>query len=252
MSRLQVTPATHQVLNAERTRYTSFATDKSEPVYREPMSALYESWRGHNAEFFDQRLKEPHLTFGVTPPRALAFCKSLTDWGAELQITLNSRLITGRHPLIRNRWPAEGVKRFLADVLLHEMFHQFAFEVTGKHERSYRGHGPAFTRTCNRIGHQIGLPPVIVRRRGSKDADKPLASHWPHNVRPDDFYLGDVNIKPSRLGRVAPNRIPDWVQLFQNILAFIDEGRIDELRRLVEDELDRYRTRQNHDSSATR
>jgi SprT-like family len=82
----------------------------------------------------------------------------------------------------------EGLRRFLEDVLLHEMIHQYHQEVTGEQYVSYGGHGPAFSAKANEIGEGLGLPRVR-RTCKSRDGEEPSPSQWPHDVRPADYYL---------------------------------------------------------------
>src|SRR5437764_495660 len=53
----------------ERKAYAKFASHDSEEKYRTWLTELYSTWRGYNADFFDGRLVEPHLTIGRTIPR---------------------------------------------------------------------------------------------------------------------------------------------------------------------------------------
>ncbi len=80
----------------------------------------------------------------------------------------------------------------VADVLLHEMIHQWQQEVTGDTEEGYHGHGPTFRDKANEIGAKLGLPPVRTCKKRGKDEDLPSCSYWPHGNRPDGYYLGAV------------------------------------------------------------
>jgi hypothetical protein len=63
----------------------------------------------------------------------------------------------------------EGLRRFLEDVLLHEMFHHYHQEIPTQHDDSWSRHGPAFSAKANEIGEKLGLPPV---RRTCKKRDR--------------------------------------------------------------------------------
>ena len=247
-------PTPRNRLDAERRQFARYAARESEPVYREPLAYLYGRWEVHNAEHFASQLKVPHITFGQTPPRALAYCKPLTDWGFELQITVNERLALGGHRVLSSPWPAEGTKRFLSDLVLHEMVHQHAFEVSGKQERGYRGHGRHFAEMCNTIGADLGLPPVFPRRRGVKDTGKPLCVYWPCNVRPENYYLGDVAMNHAAVGMVKMKlvHVPDWVIIFESFRDLIDQGRVHELRLILDRELRKFRKSDPIDSASTK
>ena len=239
-SRINVTKLpSAEVLEAERKRFANFAAQDAEPAYRDVAADLYGQWRRWNARYFGGKLKEPHITLGVTGPRRLGFCKQLTDYGASLQITINDRVVFGRHRMVRAAWPAEGIKRFVSDILLHETIHQVQYEVSGKLENGYHGHGLTFCFECNRIGEDIELPRVIVRHRGPRSPEQYLCSQWPHNVRPDDYYLGDAlqesccQIKPKR-----PKHIPDYILLLEAIVGHLKDGRVRELQRTLEAEIE--------------
>lgn len=85
---------------------------------------------------------------------------------------------------------AEGRRRFVDDVLLHEQVHQYQQEVSGELDAGYHGHGPAFRDQANRIGGALGLAPVRTSKRRGVDADLPSCAQWPHNVRGSEHYLG--------------------------------------------------------------
>src|SRR5262249_54286367 len=54
----------------------------------------------------------------------------------------------------------------------------------------YKGHGPVFAGECNRIGAALGLPRVRPAKARGKDGHLPSCAQWPHNVRPEGYYLG--------------------------------------------------------------
>src|SRR5262249_10626897 len=86
---------------------------------------------------------------------------------------------------------AEGRFLFVADVLLHETLHQYAHEITGHTEDSYKGHGPHFRDLCNEIGAEaLGLDPVRVAKARGAEKELPSCAQWPHCVRPKNYYHG--------------------------------------------------------------
>jgi len=93
---------------------------------------------------------------------------------------------------------AEGRRRFVEDILLHEMIHQWTQEVTRQGDEHYSGHGPAFSAKANEIGVKLGLPDVgkTCKARDRKN-EEPSPSYWPSNVRPDGYYQGAVQEKTS-------------------------------------------------------
>ena len=248
MSRLTVTlPAPVETLDAERIRFAEFAAKEAEPVYRQVAADLYRHWGRVNVHYFGGRLKEPHFTLGVTGPRSFGFCKALTDFGASLQITVSFRVVFGQHRLMRVAWPSQGIKRFVRDIVLHEVVHQWQHEVLANPESAYHGHGPRFCAECNRIGEELGLPAVIVRRRGQKGSGQPLCSEWPYSVRPEGFYLGDLDESPwRRRKRKRPRHDPDYLLLLEAILSYLRDGRVQELKEVLEAELELVYERRRH------
>ena len=97
----------------------------------------------------------------------------------------------------------EGRFRYVADVLLHEMIHQWQYEVVGKDEDSYHGHGTIFRDKANEISARLGLGRVRANRKDGKDKDLPICSQWPGNVRDGSHYLGALvpssGDKPKRV-----------------------------------------------------
>jgi hypothetical protein len=101
-----------------------------------------------------------------------------------------------------------GCRLFLEDVLLHEALHQYAYEVSGETDESYRGHGPGFSRQANRISAILGLPQVgkTSKKRDHEDKGLPAPQYWPHNVRPDEYYRGAY--VASREDEDEPVKVP--------------------------------------------
>ena len=225
------------------TAATLYTVIQSEPVYREVLADLYSFLKQTNQQFFQGRLHQPHLTIGQTPTRSFGFCKPLTDWGGETQITVAESVYLGKHRVVVNRWSAEGSKRFIRDLVLHEQIHQWQWEVAGNSEPGYRGHGPLFAKCCNEIGAQLGLAAVIPRRRGRKDGGKPIANYWPYNVRPAHFYAPDIDLEQAIGNLTKPKHESECVQCLENILGFLEVKGVDATRRLLQREINRQRAK---------
>ena len=105
---------------------------------------------------------KPHILLAEPKsPRALGDHANISGWGSKNQIRIRPSLWDGSHPQVKaGEEYAEGRFLLVADVLLHETIHQYHDEITGQAEKSYHGHGPAFRDECNRIGKELGLPPV--------------------------------------------------------------------------------------------
>jgi hypothetical protein len=227
----------------ERQAYAEFARAHAEEDYRTRLAELYAAWRQFNDGFFRGRLLEPHLALDRTAPRSLGHCAPTTGYGGQVQITLNAGLVFGSNrDWVVRPWPtAQGTKRFLDDLLLRLTVRQFVVEVVGDDERGYRGFGPQFVAHANRIGGRLGLAPVVKRRWGADDT-RPVARGWPHCVRPDGYYGGDVTQAALDLagdgtggsGDAAPTPSQGVLELLQYLLR---AGRADEAQRLVNSHL---------------
>ena len=125
---------------------------------------------------------------------------------------------------------AEGRFLFIADVLLHEMVHQYQIEVSGDLEKSQHGHGPHFRDVCNRIGQTLRLPPARSHKKRGPDKDSPSCAQWPHNVRPADYYQG-AHVPPTAEPPTIPGA-PKPCEVCQAMSPMIDEALV-QLRKLV-------------------
>lgn len=142
--------------------------------------------------YFDGCMVPPYLELSAPgSARVYGATRPISGFGGRLQIQIRPSLVTGQHARLRSGTAfAEGRARFVADVLLHEMIHQWQLEVLGEGEDGYHGHGPLFRDRANLIGQQLGLPPVRTSKARGPDKALPSCAQWPHNVRPDEYYLG--------------------------------------------------------------
>jgi hypothetical protein len=177
---------------------------------------LYDLWEKWNAEFFEGQMV-PSLIQLTQPQTTTRYgdCSPYSGLaGIRTRIRLRPSMLRGTCLELKhgNRNP-EGCRRFLEDVLLHEMIHQFHQEITGQNDDGYNGHGPAFSAKVNEIGAKLGLPPVGRTLKKRDCAAKGLAcpSHWPHVVRPTDYYLG-AYVPASRDGAATNGRDADSLQ----------------------------------------
>lgn len=186
-------PLSAEIL-AHRQGFERFVLDHAEPWHREHLGRLFSNWRTWNGAHFDGRLEPPYLLLAEpSTPRRYGDCGALSGFGGRSQIRIRPSLVRGSHPHVRaGEDHAEGRALFVDDVLLHEMVHQWQFEVIGDPESAYCGHGPLFRDVANRIGAALGLPAVRDCKRRGSGRDLPSCSHWPHVVRPAGFYLGAV------------------------------------------------------------
>jgi hypothetical protein len=156
---------------------------------------LYDLWERWNEEFFEG-LMVPSLIQLTDPGQTHRYgcCTTFSGLaGIRSAIKIRPSILDGTLRDLKHgsrNW--EGLRRFLEDVLLHEMIHQWHHEVTGEFDDSYSGHGPAFSAKANEIGEKLGLPRVgrTCKQRDCADKGLQSPSQWPHDVRPASFYLG--------------------------------------------------------------
>ena len=219
-------------------RYVDFALRDADEHYRSVLEKLYVGWQDLHERFFESRLRVPHLTIAAGPPQALGLFKSLTDYGGRTQITVDARILSGRRRFVLKPWPYEGVVRFVHDIVLHEMVHQYLAEVEHYEDGENAKHGEGFADVCNRIGRKLGLARVYTRRRSRDDAGKPLAVHWPVNARPADFYMGHV-IPPGGKRPPRPAKLRGIAGVISLCRHLLDTGRADVVTRLIQSESER-------------
>jgi len=146
---------------------------------------LYHLWMKWNLKFFAGRLTVPEIvlsrsvrpnTYGCCGPSAAPGCRS--------QIRLQLSLLTGTHPSLRlQKRTIKKRFRLVAEVLLHEMVHQWGREVVTANEYDWRDHGVAFCEKCNEIGRQLRLLPVSIAHDAKHNPTLASCARWPHNAR---------------------------------------------------------------------
>jgi len=171
-----------------------FILKDASPWYKEHLTLLGLLWDRWNEKVFNGEFKaRPHILL-ATPciPNALGDYGRVGGWGGKAQIRIRRSLLDGTHPsVVRGDKYKEGRFLFVADVLLHECIHQFQHEILGiEKTSSYISHGPTFRDMCNEIGEKLGLGKVRASKTRGKDKDLPSCSHWPHCVRPPEYYQG--------------------------------------------------------------
>ncbi len=182
-----------------RERVMEYVLREVDPEHRKNIRPMYIFWKIWNKRYFEEQMIVP-LIFLNEPsePKSLGDCGPVSGFGCSSQIRIRPSLLAGTHPSMNYGDDyAAGRFRFVRDVLLHEMIHQWQQEVSGQRDKGYHGHGPAFRDKANEIGTKLGLPPVRTCKARGKDKDLPSCSHWPHIVRPTDYYL-DAYFQASR------------------------------------------------------
>lgn len=181
----------------------SFA-DWSQQFGSSQQQELYLKWHEYKRTYFDDApMVQPIIEIdSVSTLKTMGEYAIKTGSGLTGKITIKESIVSGRylHLNLGADPTGEGHKRFVLDILLHEMVHQFIHEILGKSEPSYSGHGPVFKEQCNRIGDIIGLPLVRDCKRRGRYAELPSCAHWPHNVRPIDYYKAVYQPKEQNWG----------------------------------------------------
>lgn len=219
MSKRSPAPApaalTGEVLSHRR-GFERFVLEHAEPWHREHLGRLFSNWRTWNGEHFESRLEPPYLLLAEpSTPRRYGDCGPLSGFGGRSQIRIRPSLVHGSHPhVLAGEDHREGRLRFVDDILLHEMIHQWQFEVLGESERAYSGHGPLFRDVANRIGAVLGLPPVRDCKRRGQGQDLPSCAYWPHVVRPAGFYLGAYRPEAPASKDVSPGGDLEQIERF--------------------------------------
>jgi hypothetical protein len=152
---------------------------------------LYRLWEAWNLQFFGGEMT-PALILLAEPsnPRRLGDCSPYAGVGdIRSRIRIRPSILEGNLRYLRTR-ARKGLERYCEDVLLHEMIHQYAQEITGENDDSYNGHGPAFSAKANEIGKAIGIPEVRRTYKARDGEDMVSPAHWPHAARDPEYYLG--------------------------------------------------------------
>jgi hypothetical protein len=185
------------------------ALDEAEGPYRAEIAALYETFDAHNAAFFGGELRP--VTITISPPqsaRAVADAREHSGWGGYQEMRIRPSVVVGEHPtgayadtpkpgwrMRPGRRGTEGHRRWLSDLVLHEMVHLLLNQRRDPRRNDHKGHGAPYTAECNRVSALLGLPGVKARRRKGEPRELPISPDWPFCVRPGGehgAYYGDL------------------------------------------------------------
>lgn len=163
-------------------------------IWAEHEPRLFQAFDRFNSLYFEGKLPRSEVKLGQPPrpTKILGTHHFYGDHGTRCEILINVRIFTGEFPgLNSSEKGGPGHQRYVDDVLLHEMMHAWCSGVHNTPELGHHGHGPYFAEQCNRVGAMLGLAQVRnSRATGEKTAHLESCSHWPHNVRPKNYYLG--------------------------------------------------------------
>jgi SprT-like family len=219
-----------------RERFVDFVQNEAEPWHREHLGRLYGLWQDWNARHYESVMVPPIIVLNEPgTPQLYGSCGPVSGWGAKSEIRIRPSLLRGTHPHLQAGERFEpGRRRFVDDVLLHEMIHQWQQEISGLRDEAYHGHGPAFRDVCNRIGAELGVPPVRTCKQRGADAHLPSCSQWPHNVRPPEHYQGAYGVpaKPAPIRQTF--ELPaDPVLLGQSLPRLLDADELDAMLKAI-------------------
>ena len=253
MTKPSLTPADRK----HREEFATFSIKHGHEAYRAVLESLYALWEVWNRDHFGGRLVKPHVLLAEPKsPRALGDHSNISGWGSKNQIRIRPSVLDGSHPQVQaGEEFAEGRFLIAADILLHETIHQYHDEITGLVERSYHGHGPAFRDECNRIGRELGLPPVRTAKARGPEKELPSCAHWPFNVRPEGYYRGAFDVggeakeqgeetehegapeeegeRPAAKAEDLARFLATAIEQFEQRFAITPEEKLEAVRRLV-------------------
>lgn len=177
-----------------RVQFSKFVQESARPGYKKLVGGLNRCWNRWNKKFFDGKMVVPYILLAQpTHPSAIGTYCPVTSFGKAAEIQIRPTVAWGGHPLVKSGGDfAAGRFRYVADILLHEMIHQWQHEVVKNLEETQAGHGRIFRDKCNEIGKCLRLEPVRTAKARGKDRDRPSCSQWPHNVRPPGYYRGSL------------------------------------------------------------
>jgi len=125
---------------AHREAFRAYVLDEADPWHRAHLGRLYALWEEWNATHFAAAMVAPYLLLNEPmAPNVYGDCGPVSGFGGRSQIRLRPSLLRGTHPDVRPGVDfAAGRFAFVADVLLHEMVHQWQQEVSGAWDRPPR------------------------------------------------------------------------------------------------------------------
>src|SRR5262245_31194528 len=134
-----MTETVPEIHRMHRENFERFVLAQAEPWHREHLTALYTAWHAYNTRYFQGQMTPPYLLLAEPlTPRRYGDTALATGFGARLQIRIRPSLLRGTHPhLEQGSQDPEGRQRFVEDILLHEIIHQYQIEILDNSEASY-------------------------------------------------------------------------------------------------------------------
>ena len=172
-------------------QFEKFVRAEPNNAFRVFVVRLYDKYWQFNEKYFSGELFIPTYITLANPKgnQVLGCYSSISAWGGSSEIRIRQSIFEREHKAVKYLKDSDGVDRYIFDILLHEMVHQYQYEITYCPEESYHGHGPAFRDQCNRISDLLGIAQRVrgCKKRG-KDKHLPSCAQWPHCVRPEGYY----------------------------------------------------------------
>ncbi|MDT5225456.1 MAG: hypothetical protein QOG19_2863 [Mycobacterium sp.] len=161
-----------------------------ENLWGEAGSWAAATWTHLNVAHFDGQLRYHGIIWGLTPHGGRLGHTSETG-----RITLHPALLDPRGDAWRIR--DKLGTRYAEDTLLHEMTHVWCIDTKSEHDHN----SEAWCNEIVRITPALGLPPIkavpvkprringtVTRQALDGHLSRRDIAHWPHSIRPADFY----------------------------------------------------------------
>jgi hypothetical protein len=183
--------------------FKQFVINESDEHYRIILGDLYSSWDKYNNEFFKSEFNTPpYIT--LSAPRYMGHLgayKTISDFGGRSHIKIRHALLGDGHPRTKNMTD-KGKQRFVRDVLLHQMVHQYLDEILGLDPKLVQLHTGVFITKCNEIGEKLNLVSVGPPNQPKSGPKLPSAIYWPNIVRPYGYYGGEYEPRKKSKDRL--------------------------------------------------
>ncbi len=144
------------------------------------LDQLLALWCDYNTRYFQGELSEPEIELVFMGDALGRACPpSVYIWNRVGWVRSRQREEDAPFRI----WIAPGLSRDrMANVLLHEMIHQWIYEGFGERGMCRAGHGQTFTSKANEIGACLGMP-MVRPANGRTQKYLQDAAYWPPVAR---------------------------------------------------------------------
>lgn len=169
-----------------------------EILWGEPGAWAHDTFDELNGRYFADEIPHAGIAWGLTPHGGRLGHTRCTG-----RITLHPALLDPHS----DAWRIEPYlgEAYARDVLLHEMIHAYLFARSEEPDHN----GQPWCREVMRLAPSLGLGEVraapvvprrvdgrVVRRALDGHLDRHQLAHFPHSIRPNDFYRADRGRMP--------------------------------------------------------